>query len=249
MFNKYPKTLKKIGFFIIVMLIFSACNKDEKLTFEKQHIDKSQDAKIVINYPKAIGNKDVAKKINYAIEGSIAYEINMTESLEEEVSLSEVVSRFDSEYKKFKNDFKDSNQKWEVKVDGDVVYESDEVICINIKSYTDTGGAHGNSTTTYLNFNPQTGAILWLDDIFNNVYEFKKIAEKAFKDQSKPKDNAETMEDFFYGELFQLPTNMGFTKDGLVLVYNNYEIASYAQGNTKIVLPYSEIKDLLKVNP
>ena len=189
MFNKSPETLKKISFLLVVILVFTACNKDVTLTFEKQHIDKSKDAMIAISYPKAIGNKDVAKKINYAIERSITSEINMTESPEKEVSFSEVVSRFDAEYKKFKNDFKDSNQKWEVKVDGDVVYESDEVICINIRSYSDTGGAHGNSTMTYLNFNPQTGALLGLNEIINNINEFKKIAKKAFKEQTKPKDD------------------------------------------------------------
>ena len=174
--------------------------------------------------------------------------MNMADTSENNISVSEAISAFNKEYKAFKDDFQDSSQKWEVKVDGEVIYESPEVICLSLQSYIDTGGAHGNGKVTFLNFNPETGAILNQNDIINNTAEFKKIAEKAFKEQTKPKDSNETIEDFFFGEDFQLPSNIGFTDAGLVLLYNNYEIASYAQGITEILLPYSQIKDVLKLN-
>ncbi len=249
LFNKCAETLKKISFFLIITLVLSACNQDVKLKFEPQVIEKSDGASIVINYPKAIGTKAVSEKINQRIEHVIANEMNMADTPENNISLSEAVSEFDKEYKTFKKDFQDSGQKWEVKVDGDVVYESAEVICVSLQSYIDTGGAHGNSRVTFLNFNPENGALLDQNDIINDLTKFKKIAEKAFKDQTKPKDNDETIEDFFFGEEFQLASNIGFTEEGLVLLYNNYEIASYAQGTTEIVLPYSQIRDLLKLNP
>lgn len=230
-------------------MLILACNKDIKLTFENQHIEKSTDAKIVIDYPKAIGTKAVADKINQQTEHVIANEMNMANTPENDISISDAVSQFDKEYKAFKNDFQDSSQKWEVKVDGQVVYESPEVICLSLQTYTDTGGAHGNGRITYLNFNPETGTLLEQKDLIKNLDQFKEIAEKAFKEQTKPKDNGESMEDFFFGEDFQLPSNIGFTNSGLMLLYNNYEIASYAQGVTKIIIPYSEIKDHLKVNP
>lgn len=249
MFNKSHETLKNISFFLIISLLLSACNEDIKLKFETQHIEKPTDATIVINYPKAIGKKAVAEKINQQIEQVIVNEMNMSDSPEIHIPLSEAVSQFDKEYRTFKNDFPDSSQKWEAKVDGQVVYESPEILCISIQTYTDTGGAHGNGKTTYLNFNPSTGAVLEQKDLINNAEQFKKVAEKAFKEQTKPRDNDETMEDFFFGEDFQLPSNIGFTENGLVLLYNNYEIASYAQGITEIILPYQEIRGLLKVSP
>ena len=240
--------MKKISFLFIIALVVSACNKDVKLKFEPQLIEKSEGTSIVINYPKAIGTKAVAEKINQQIEYVIANEMNMADTSENNISVSEAISAFNKEYKAFKDDFQDSSQKWEVKVDGEVIYESPEVICLSLQSYIDTGGAHGNGKVTFLNFNPETGAILNQNDIINNTAEFKKIAEKAFKEQTKPKDSNETIEDFFFGEDFQLPSNIGFTDAGLVLLYNNYEIASYAQGITEILLPYSQIKDVLKLN-
>lgn len=233
----------------MIALLALACNKDVKLQFETQHIEKSTDATIAINYPKAIGTKTVAEKINQHIENVIASQMNMADTSENDISVSEAVSQFDKEYKTFRKDFQDSSQKWEVKVDGKVIYESPEVICVSLQSYIDTGGAHGNGGITYLNFNPETGVLLNQDDIISNPTQFKKIAEKAFKHQTKPKNDEETIEDFFFGEGFQLPANIGFTEDGLMLLYNSYEIATYAQGITEILLPYSQIKDQLKVNP
>lgn len=249
MFNKSLNPLKKAPIFFLMALTILACNEEVKLKFENQHIDKSSDAKISINYPKAIGTKDVSKKINDKIEHVIANEMNMADTPENDISLSDAVSQFNQEYKSFKEDFDDSSQKWEVKVDGEVAYESADVICVSLQTYIDTGGAHGNGKVTYLNFDPQTGALLSNKDLINDMAEFKKISKKAFKAQKEPQDKDETTEDFFFGEEFQLPANIGFSEAGLVLLYNNYEIASYAQGITKIILPYNDIKDQLRVTP
>ncbi|MBJ7882071.1 DUF3298 and DUF4163 domain-containing protein [Gelidibacter salicanalis] len=241
--------MKKISYFLLIALVISACNEDVKLNFENQRIETSADAVIVINYPKAVGTKAVVEKINQQIEHVIANDMNMAETTENNISVKEAVAQFDDEYKLFKKDFQDTSQKWEVKVDGSVLYETAEVVSISLRSYIDTGGAHGNSRLTYLNFNPETGALLEENDIISNQSEFKVIAEKAFKEQATPEDEGETIEDFFFGEDFQLPANIGFTKEGLVLLYNNYEIAAYTQGATKIVLPYADLKGVLKINP
>ena len=241
--------MKKLPILLMTMFTLTACDKDIQLAFETQHIDQYTNAKIDINYPQAVGKEPIAKNINEVIEHTIATDMNITDPEEKKMSIKEAAAQFDQEFKKFKTDFQDSAQQWEVKVDGDVVFESANVISVVIDSYIDTGGAHGNSVVTYLNFNPQTGALLEENDLLKKPSEFKTIAEKAFKEQTKPKDTDETMEDFFFGEEFQLPANMGFSQEGFVLLYNNYEIASYAQGTTKIILPYEKIKDQLKVLP
>lgn len=249
MFNKPLNFVKRIPLVLVAILLVTACHEDVQLHFEKQQVDHSADAKIIINYPKAVGTTTIAKKINDVIEHTITADMNMSETEGKNLSVEEAASEFNKEFKKFKTDFQDTHQQWEVKVDGDVAYESAEVISVIINSYVDTGGAHGNSVVTYLNFNPETGALFDENDIFKDPNQFKTVAESAFKEQTKPKDADETMEDFFFGEDFQLPANFGFNKEGLVLLYNNYEIASYAQGTTKIFLPYAEIKNDLKINP
>ena len=67
--------------------------------------------------------------------------------------LIEAAKQFDTEYANFKNQFADSDQKWEALIDGEVTYESPELISIAINSYLDTGGAHGNGYVKFFNFN------------------------------------------------------------------------------------------------
>ena len=78
-----------------------------------------------------------------------------------------------------------------------------------------------------------------------DVAGFKILAESYFKNET---DTKEQVEDYFFGEGFQLPANLGFDKNGIILLYNNYEIASYAQGITKFTIPYEEAKAFLKVH-
>ena len=51
----------------------------------------------------------------------------------------------------------------------------------------------------------------------------------------------------FDGETFYLPENIGFTQEGIQLLYNQYEVASYADGPIVLTLSYKEVKDYLTV--
>ena len=245
MFNKSTNSLKKYSFIIMILMAFTSCKKDIQLTFDDAKIEQSTNAEIEINYPKAEGTPEVADAINKHIETFIVSELNMTETDNSQLTLPKVVQQFDDEYKAFVSEFGESSQAWTANVDGDVAYQSDQVICVTLESYLDTGGAHGNGNTAFLNFNPKTGALLKLDDMVKDVAGFKILAESYFKNET---DTKEQVEDYFFGEGFQLPANLGFDKNGIILLYNNYEIASYAQGITKFTIPYEEAKAFLKVH-
>jgi hypothetical protein len=49
----------------------------------------------------------------------------------------------------------------------------------------------------------------------------------------------------FEKDSFYLPENIGFTKEGVKLLYNQYEVASYADGTIELTLPYNEVKKYL----
>ena len=40
---------------------------------------------------------------------------------------------------------------------------------------------------------------------------------------------------------------MGFNENGIILLYNVYEIASYVQGVTEFTIPYAEANPYLKI--
>lgn len=229
-------------------LLALACSKEAKLYFETQSIAQSTEAHFDLNYPKAMGTKGVADKINQHLEQAIVNLMNMSDTPGSKLTITDAIAQFDDEFKTFKQDFEDSSQQWEVLIDGQVEHTTPDLICVSLQSYVDTGGAHGNGGIMYLNFNPENGALFQDKDLISDMPEFMKIAEKAFHSQTQS-EAEDTMEDFFFGEDFQLPANIGFGPDGLVLLYNNYEIASYAQGITKIIIPYGQVKQILKITP
>ena len=69
---------------------------------------------------------------------------------------------------------------WEVIINSEIVFQSMYVITIAIDSYTFTGGAHGNSVITLLNFDPETGNSYTQDDIFKKSNEFIELVKQSF---------------------------------------------------------------------
>lgn len=247
MINISSTTLKKVSLILSVFIVLFSCKKDQPLSFTEQTIEKTQNAMITINYPKAEGDDAIADRINKTIENFLANEINMSEKLDSKLSLDEAVKGFDDEFKSFKEDFSDSAQQWEVSVESEVNYETDSFICITVNSYLDTGGAHGNSRVTFLNFDKKTGNLLKRYDILKDETDFKAIVKPYFDKATKPLSDDEAVQDMFFGEDFQLPENIGFNAKGVILLYNVYEIATYAQGVTEFTIPYSEAKPFLKI--
>jgi hypothetical protein len=74
------------------------------------------------------------------------------------------------------------------------------------------------------------------------------VAEKIFckVKELKPEDNLEEAGFWFKGNKFSFNENFGIRNEGLVFYFNSYEIAPYAMGPTEIMIPYSEIKNLVK---
>ncbi|HEY1054416.1 MAG TPA: RsiV family protein, partial [Emticicia sp.] len=113
-----------------------------------------------------------------------------------------------------------------------------------------TGGAHGNYNTAFYNFDATNGKLLELNEIINDTLALNKLAEVKFKAQetAMAKENGMEfkMEDYFFpANKFILPQNIGITKDGLRLLYNPYEVASYARGMIILDIPWQELKGIM----
>lgn len=111
-----------------------------------------------------------------------------------------------------------------------------------------TGGVHGIYSTHYTNLDLRHLQTLTLGDIFIEGYEepvTDLLWQQLIKDvNAKDKEDAEEMGYGILGDL--MPTeNFCLTPDGILFVYNIYEIAPYAMGATSIILPYKQLKPWL----
>jgi len=240
--------LKNFALLILISLVISSCENEVILTFSETNFTKDDNAIIEINIANAEGTTDVSKNINSTIENFIVNAISFNEDSNINISLNEVVNKFDSIYIEFKEDFEENSLIWEALIDGEVTYQSPEITCIAINTYLNTGGAHGNMNISFLNFNSQTGEILQLEDYIKNHKDFLKLAEKHFNLEIEDDSDEGSFNDYFFGDDFKLPENIGFSDEGVILLYNVYEIAPYSEGITQFTIPFEEVLKYIKIN-
>jgi hypothetical protein len=228
-------------------LILNSCTSEFKpTTFKTTSIDKAYVADISVTFDKANGSNELSNRINYKIEEAI---IATMSDATKKTNLEVILNDFNSEYLNFKKDFpEDMESKWELHIETEKTYQSEEVITIAISAYEFKGGAQGNDKINFINLDAKTGQALSNDEIIKNINDFKALAKTHFIKSLEAEDDNLKMEDFFFGKPFQLPTNIGFTDDGLVLLYNVYEVASFDQGYTEFVIPFEVAESYLKMN-
>nr|WP_307866763.1 RsiV family protein [Pedobacter sp. ASV19] len=75
-------------------------------------------------------------------------------------------------------------------------------------------------------------------------------AEKIFRKNEKLTPKQSLADNYFFEKnTFSLPRNFTITGQGLKFLYNPYEIKPYAAGTTDLLVPFEQIKDILKHNP
>lgn len=245
-FNKNSFHLKHISSLLFFLLLLNSCTSEFKpATFTTTSINKVFEADVIATFDKAEGNNDLSETINSNIERSI---ISTLSSPENNADLNTVLADFNTEYLNFKKDFPDvSEPVWELNIETELTYQSEDIITIAISTYEFKGGAHGNDKIKFLNLNAKTGEMLNVNAIIEDINEFKVLAKTHFIKSLEVEDDNLKMEDFFFGKPFQLPENIGFSDDGFVLLYNVYEVASYSQGYTEFVIPFEDVESYLKV--
>lgn len=237
--------MKKIVILSFTLLTFFSCEKETSLTFSEIQSVFNQNTTIEINIPKAEGNNDVSNTINSTLESNIIKTLNFSGNNSDDIKLENAIKVFETDYIEFKNGFQESNLVWEASFDGEITYQSSEIVCIAFSSFSFTGGAHGNTDITLYNFNPETGNILKFDEIINDKKGFTELVKTYFKKEIGIEND---YEDVFFGNDFSLPENIGFNENGVIILYNVYEIASYAQGVTEFTIPYKDVNKYLKIN-
>lgn len=236
---------------LFIMLFLISCGKEEKLVFENisfKNDNCSNCPEISINVPKALDNRKISTTLNSAIREEV---ISLL-SYEEEVEIADIpaaISSFNNSYQNLLRMFPDELIPWEANIEAEIAYENNEIITVRLDSYIFTGGAHGYGSTRFLNFEKKSGFELARKDLFKNQRNFVDFAEDRFRRQENiPGDQSINSTGLMFElDEFYLPENIGFTENGLKLLYNPYEVASYADGTIEMTIPYEEVENYLAI--
>ncbi len=255
MMNKRRSFLKLIAIFLIVLFTAISCKKTETLTvqvekFPVDFLKGCQDlgcAKLEIFIPKALENTKIANNINQKVDETVSDLLNLKDT-DSTTTISQVAWAFNKEYQHMKKQFPDETSLYEATVDGTVSYQDPQLISLVFKSYIFTGGAHGNSTTSFANFDKKSGKFLKNKMLFKDLTKFKTVVEVKFREHFNiPTGTSINSTGFlFENDIFKLPTTVGFSKYGVVFHYNQYEAASYANGPLEFTMSYQKLRPFLK---
>ena len=244
--------MKYCFYFIGLLLLFVSCQKKlsfEETTYNKKSTylcdDKCPEINMII--PIATGDAEVSDSINKKVFNVLKEIVYFGEKPYTATTYDSLLVAFINSYEKLKGEFPEDKFGWEANIEGSIKYQTDSILNIEINHYTYTGGAHGYQGMRSLLFNPKTGKNIENQELFKNYKEFEAFAEKKFRFQFKiPANHGINATKFmFEDDKFQLPLNMFFTDKGLLLYYNRYEIASYADGPQELLLTYDELKGYL----
>lgn len=243
-------------FIIFTLLLFSVARCSNELIFEEQSFQKKTTLPckencphISVKIPIAKDVPIVADSINKKVFSVLKEIVYFGEKPYTSTNYNGLLTSFIGSYEKLQKEFPNDKFGWEADIEGSIKYQSDSILNIEIKHYTYTGGAHGYQGLRSLLFDPNTGKFISNTKLFKDKNAFTAFAEKKFRAKYKIPTNKSINSTglMFEDEKFYLPQNIFYTDKGLLLYYNSYEAASYADGPKELLLSYKEVNDYLTV--
>ncbi len=139
---------------------------------------------------------------------------------------------------------------WELDTQVVLTQQGQEILSLRFTHYYFTGGAHPNTVVDYLMFDlTEPGKILEPHTLVLNEEALLEKVEQSFREFHEVEDGISLAEDgrFFLdrNSLF-LPAAMGYEGDEWVMVYNTYEVAPYAMGQTVLSFPMDELRGIVR---
>lgn len=125
-------------------------------------------------------------------------------------------------------------------------YETDRVVTYLFNSYENGGGAHGGAVGSGMTFRKSDGRrVGW--DMFSRG-KMQTVLRDGLKEYFEVKTDEELASNLTLTETYLLPmpvTPPIFGKDGIIVTYQQYEIAPYAAGMPSFVIPYNKAKAMM----
>lgn len=144
-----------------------------------------------------------------------------------------------------------SEIKSEIAIDYEVINVNPSIVSIKIResSYTE-GATHPLSLLSSFNYNFKDNREIALADLFipgsNYLARLSQLSSESLKNQLKEYYIQESI------ELGTAPTSENFsvfflTKDNFIIIFNVYQVASYAAGSQAVEVPYDKLAEI--INP
>ncbi|MBN8587091.1 MAG: DUF3298 domain-containing protein [Rhodothermia bacterium] len=219
-------------------------------TFQDQVGDCTKDndlcTKMTIQHVIAEGAN--ASKINTVLDTVFVRMADIgEENTKTNKTLQEVAAQFKNSYTEFRKEFPDASPMgWNMDIKTKVL-QTQPITSLSILSYSFMGGAHPNTYLRLLNFDAQ-GNYLEPKKHITDATKFQAALEKNFRKAREIPEGQTWQDAGLFENTLHLPNEMAFTKEGLHVYYNPYEVAAYVYGPTEFTIPYADLEGAMNLD-
>ena len=130
----------------------------------------------------------------------------------------------------------------------DLKFVDQNFLSVEIFHHSYSGGAHGMEVQLYRNVDYKNNNVVYISTILNaESVPWNSLLRRCMNNFSKdPNGNSYNESILFEADKLDKTENFYFDNQNLYLVYQPYEIASYADGIITIKVPFSELQDWMK---
>lgn len=131
---------------------------------------------------------------------------------------------------------------WSDYVTGAVSGCHKNILSYSVTKYSFTGGAHGMTAETALNFDMKTGDLLTESDFFKEGYKDRLpglLSSHLAESLENPSDTS-----MLFTQEIGPNGNFAIGEKGITYIYNQYEIGPYAMGIIRVTVPWEELEGL-----
>lgn len=216
---------------------------------------KNRGVSVSANYFQVLGESSATRSINDSLKAMVASGITnwvdstaLSQTPAARTDLEAGARLFSASYQQMGEEGRMFGGCWDLQISCDTAYSSPEILTVRQETYTYSGGAHPNTQINFQSFSRRTGHALQLTEVVSDTTALLTLVERAFRKQQdiQPGQDLEAAGYFLRDGQFFLPGTFGIGREGLLFLYNPYEIAAYAVGPIQLTVPYTELKELLR---
>ena len=269
MMNKMIENRLMAGFsLLIACLLLVGCERNalqttslssEQVCYLTDAQEDSLTVSIHIEYPTAIGKTDALNNIQRDLKHRLFGEAYI--DMEPQQALDAYVAMLKTEYKinnlPLKEDWEKDNRDYEYApicceeqvLTGSVMGEVKGILSYCVERYVYTGGAHGSNFRQFVNYNLQTGEQIDEEQLFAENYQ-EPLTQLLLQYMVEQNDEIALIQDLqeagYNVDDIHPNDNFYLAEEGITYVFNPYDIAPYALGETDILIPWSALQNILK---
>lgn len=240
----------KLYYLFVCFLLICSCKKENpSLQFSEINIFNEGEAIIEINMPNARGNLSVSEKINATLNDFVCDALHLDASKEKQETIKASIKAFNKSFSNFNtsitSELKSELPVWEAFVDGELIYNNENISCIAMNSSINTGAANSSMVFKFFNFDNKTGTLLTTEELVNNINEFKVLVKKHYEKEINSSFN--DADDHIHNNAFKLPATLGFSDDGVIILIDNFDLGNFDKRIIEFTIPYEVSNNYLKI--